>query len=157
MTVSALHPSDLAGQDALDPALISRLANEAFAALPGHPQDAVPQVPASESFNASGLPAAQVFPADLSTASGLYFLDGAKSETETQDYAWNAVPDLDLAPRPFDPHAVKRDFPILQEQVHGKPLVWLDNGATTQKPQAVIDRLTYFLRARKLQHPPRRP
>ena len=44
----------------------------------------------------------------------------------------------------FDVHAVRRDFPILQEQVHGRPLIWLDNAATTQKPQAVIDRLTYF-------------
>ncbi|ARN82814.1 family 2A encapsulin nanocompartment cargo protein cysteine desulfurase [Methylocystis bryophila] len=44
----------------------------------------------------------------------------------------------------FDPYRVKRDFPILQQQVHGKPLVWLDNAATTQKPQAVIDRLAHF-------------
>ncbi|HXY57217.1 MAG TPA: family 2A encapsulin nanocompartment cargo protein cysteine desulfurase [Methylocystis sp.] len=44
----------------------------------------------------------------------------------------------------FDPYRVKRDFPILQQQVHGKPLVWLDNAATTQKPQSVIDRLTHF-------------
>jgi len=44
----------------------------------------------------------------------------------------------------FDVYAVRRDFPILQEKVHGHPLVWLDNGATTQKPQAVIDRLVYF-------------
>ncbi len=49
-----------------------------------------------------------------------------------------------LAPKPFDPYRVKRDFPILQQQVHGKPLVWLDNAATTQKPQAVIDRLSHF-------------
>ena len=44
----------------------------------------------------------------------------------------------------FDPYRVKRDFPILQQQVHGKPLVWLDNAATTQKPQSVIDRLSHF-------------
>ena len=46
--------------------------------------------------------------------------------------------------RPFDPYAIKRDFPILQQNVNGRPLVWLDNGATTQKPQSVIDRLVYF-------------
>ncbi|MCK7474969.1 MAG: aminotransferase class V-fold PLP-dependent enzyme [Rhodopseudomonas palustris] len=40
---------------------------------------------------------------------------------------------------------------------HGRPLVWLDNGATTQKPQCVIDRRCALLRARELQHPPRRP
>lgn len=44
----------------------------------------------------------------------------------------------------FDPYRVKKDFPILQQQVHGKPLIWLDNAATTQKPQAVIDRLAHF-------------
>ncbi|MFG1191874.1 family 2A encapsulin nanocompartment cargo protein cysteine desulfurase [Xanthobacter flavus] len=54
------------------------------------------------------------------------------------------VPDLGPQTRPFDPHAIKRDFPILQQSVHGKPLIWLDNAATTQKPQAVIDRLTHF-------------
>jgi cysteine desulfurase/selenocysteine lyase len=44
----------------------------------------------------------------------------------------------------LDPHAIRREFPILQERVHGKHLVWLDNAATTQKPRAVIDRLTHF-------------
>ncbi|KIM00333.1 Cysteine desulfurase SufS subfamily [Paramagnetospirillum magnetotacticum MS-1] len=44
----------------------------------------------------------------------------------------------------FDAHSVKRDFPILQEQVHGKPLIWLDNAATTQKPRQVIERLSRF-------------
>jgi len=44
----------------------------------------------------------------------------------------------------FDPYAVRKDFPILEERVHGRRLVWLDNAATTQKPRAVIDRLTAF-------------
>ena len=44
----------------------------------------------------------------------------------------------------FDIHAIRRDFPILQEHINGHSLVWLDNAATTQKPQAVIDRLAYF-------------
>ena len=39
----------------------------------------------------------------------------------------------------FDVQKVRRDFPILSQRVHGKPLVYLDNAATTQKPQAVID------------------
>ena len=45
---------------------------------------------------------------------------------------------------PFDVNAVRRDFPILQERVNGRQLVWFDNAATTQKPQSVIDRLSYF-------------
>ncbi|MFP5043042.1 family 2A encapsulin nanocompartment cargo protein cysteine desulfurase [Parasediminibacterium sp. JCM 36343] len=44
----------------------------------------------------------------------------------------------------FDANLVKKDFPILSEQVNGKPIVWLDNAATTQKPKQVIDRISYF-------------
>ncbi|WP_137955430.1 family 2A encapsulin nanocompartment cargo protein cysteine desulfurase [Burkholderia sp. 4M9327F10] len=44
----------------------------------------------------------------------------------------------------FDVNAIRRDFPILQERVNGRQLVWFDNAATTQKPQSVIDRLSYF-------------
>src|SRR4051812_34784157 len=39
----------------------------------------------------------------------------------------------------FDVQRVRRDFPILNQKIHGKPLVYLDNAATTQKPQSVID------------------
>jgi cysteine desulfurase/selenocysteine lyase len=46
--------------------------------------------------------------------------------------------------RLFDVNDIRRDFPILEERVHGKRLVWLDNAATTQKPQAVIDRLVQY-------------
>jgi cysteine desulfurase/selenocysteine lyase len=41
----------------------------------------------------------------------------------------------------FDVAAVRRDFPILSAQVHGRPLAYLDNAATTQKPEAVLDAL----------------
>ncbi len=44
----------------------------------------------------------------------------------------------------FDVESVRRDFPILSRQVHGKPLTYLDNAATTQKPQVVIDSLVDF-------------
>ena len=52
--------------------------------------------------------------------------------------------DLNLSSYSFDAQALKRDFPILRERVNGRPIVWLDNAATTQKPQSVIDRLKYF-------------
>ena len=42
---------------------------------------------------------------------------------------------------------IREDFPILREKVNGNPLIWLDNGATTQRPQAVIDRLSYYYEA----------
>ncbi|MDR1492756.1 MAG: cysteine desulfurase [Planctomycetaceae bacterium] len=46
--------------------------------------------------------------------------------------------------RDFDATAIRKDFPILSEKIHGKDLIWFDNGATTQKPTAVIERLKYF-------------
>jgi len=62
-----------------------------------------------------------------------------------QNY-WDAAPRAanPALATPFDIHAVRRDFPILAERVNGKQLVWFDNAATTQKPQSVIDRLSYF-------------
>ena len=46
----------------------------------------------------------------------------------------------------FDVEEVRRDFPILDEKVHGKPLVYLDSAATTQKPRVVIERLDRYYR-----------
>ncbi len=45
----------------------------------------------------------------------------------------------------FDAARIREDFPILRQNVHGKPLVYLDNAATSQKPQVVIDALTRVL------------
>jgi cysteine desulfurase/selenocysteine lyase len=56
----------------------------------------------------------------------------------------DSVGDLGLSSSSFDVEAIRRDFPILREVVSGHPLIWLDNGATTQKPQSVIDRISYF-------------
>jgi len=47
-------------------------------------------------------------------------------------------------PKIFDIEKIRSDFPILRTTVHGKPLCYLDNAATTQKPQAVIDKLVEF-------------
>jgi cysteine desulfurase/selenocysteine lyase len=44
----------------------------------------------------------------------------------------------------FDVVSVRRDFPALNQQVHGKPLIWLDNAATTQKPLSVIEAVSQF-------------
>jgi cysteine desulfurase/selenocysteine lyase len=68
----------------------------------------------------------------------------ATPAASTYEFRPTLVPDLGSSARPFDPNAVKRDFPILQERVNGRPLIWLDNAATTQKPQAVIDRLSFY-------------
>ena len=47
----------------------------------------------------------------------------------------------------FDVNQLREDFPILREKIYGKPLVYLDNGATTQKPSRVVERMSeYYLR-----------
>jgi cysteine desulfurase/selenocysteine lyase len=80
-----------------------------------------------------GIPFAtpQGTPSQAAAPSGYYFVEPA-----------GAVPTG--AHPAFDVNAVRRDFPILQERVNGRPLIWFDNAATTQKPQAVIDRLAWF-------------
>lgn len=44
----------------------------------------------------------------------------------------------------WQPEILRRDFPVLFQEVHGRPLVYLDNAATTQKPQAVIDAINHY-------------
>jgi len=61
-----------------------------------------------------------------------YFLDHARDPSALVDH------------RAFEVEAIRRDFPILNERVQGRQVVWLDNAATTQKPQAVIDRLAWY-------------
>jgi cysteine desulfurase/selenocysteine lyase len=58
--------------------------------------------------------------------------------------AATAAPTISAPSGFLDIAAIRRDFPILQEKVHGKPLAWFDNAATTQKPQAVIDAISHF-------------
>ncbi len=45
---------------------------------------------------------------------------------------------------PFDVESVRRDFPVLKRKAHGKPLIYFDNAATSQKPQVVIDKLVDY-------------
>jgi len=52
-----------------------------------------------------------------------------------------------VASEKFDVARVRQDFPILSRKIHGKPLVYLDNGATSQKPQCVIDAIDHYYRA----------
>src|SRR5215212_9935577 len=49
-----------------------------------------------------------------------------------------------LSPVMFSGRDIRSDFPVLHQQVHGKPLVYLDNAATAQKPRSVIDALVGY-------------
>ena len=42
----------------------------------------------------------------------------------------------------YDIQKIREDFPILDREVYGKPLIYLDNGATTQKPRQVVEAIT---------------
>lgn len=67
-----------------------------------------------------------------------YFLqDVTSGQEKTMQLPQTAHP-------PFDVNLVRKDFPILRELVNGRPLIWFDNAATTQKPQVVMDRISYF-------------
>jgi cysteine desulfurase / selenocysteine lyase len=102
----------------------------------------IPGLPSSPPADLHALPDAASAPAAPGTSS--YFPGGEK--IGSFEFRPDLVPDMGLSARPFDPHFIRRDFPILQEQVNGRPLVWLDNAATTQKPDVVIDRVSYFYR-----------
>ena len=94
--------------------------------------------------SAASLPAVAVA---QPAASSHYFLGDAQSSryTALQSGKPHGIPQAGASAHPpFDVNAIRRDFPILQERVNGRQLVWFDNAATTHKPQAVIDRLAYF-------------
>ena len=75
-------------------------------------------------------------------ANGFYFLNDLDVNPSAEQLP-SAGKHFDAKPA-FDVNAVRKDFPILREHVNGRPLIWLDNAATTQKPQCVIDRIAYF-------------
>lgn len=109
-----------------DASLIAGLSPQAYG-LPGEAE-------LQKLFAPSG-----TIPASNESGSSFYFLDELKTG------GFNVQPTVLSSAHPaFDVQAVRRDFPILKERVNGQPLVWFDNAATTQKPQAVIDRISYF-------------
>ena len=142
-----------------------------FSAVPGLPVNQVPTAPgisdvgSVSSFggypsvpNASYDVAAPLVPGSVARSApiigspNLDFLSVARSLNSS-----NTVPSVEpyaahtetsalsgLSSGLFDVNAIRRDFPILEERVNGRQLVWLDNAATTHKPQAVIDRISYY-------------
>jgi cysteine desulfurase/selenocysteine lyase len=69
----------------------------------------------------------------------------AEGESLNEAKSMSASPKTGTAParRPFDLAAIRADFPILSTQVYGKPLVYLDNAASAQKPRQVIERVVH--------------
>lgn len=63
---------------------------------------------------------------------------------ESFGFSPSLIPKVNLSSGGLDIASLKKDFPILKEKINGRELVWLDNAATTQKPQSVIDRISSF-------------
>jgi cysteine desulfurase / selenocysteine lyase len=124
-TSELLIPADLKTLGLPEEAALARLANELYRA----------------STPASSLDEPQAGVA-------YYFLEGARHNVSglrvPSDFPQENQLPAAFNPGGIDVDLVRRDFPILQERVNGRPLVWLDNAATTQKPRAVIERLAYF-------------
>jgi cysteine desulfurase/selenocysteine lyase len=114
----------------------------------------VPSSPAASAPSPPGLGGAPPVPADPGVAAPAEaaFAPAPRGTPEAPpspratpyEFQPELVPNRTTSAQAFEPNAVKRDFPILEERVHGRPLVWLDNAATTQKPRSVIDRVSYF-------------
>ena len=122
----------------------------------------VPEATPAVAETVAGAPAALPFASSASPQ--YYFVDavtlrdgyvtpemlgpyGKEEQAKSGNESWKAYKtpaDSSQGRTGLDVHAVRRDFPILQERVNGRQIVWFDNAATTQKPQVVIDRLAYF-------------
>ncbi|RKQ60908.1 cysteine desulfurase/selenocysteine lyase [Vogesella indigofera] len=115
------------------PGVDDRVTAQSFG-LPG--EDVLRALLAGDSRQQPAAPA----PAAAPASSQFYFLEPAVKLDKAPDF------DRHVASRQhgFDVNAIRRDFPILAERVNGKPLIWLDNAATTHKPQSVIDRIATF-------------
>jgi cysteine desulfurase/selenocysteine lyase len=162
---SAIEP----GSSPLDLQVLAQLASEMFRSMPGGSSAPISGAPEfgrapSSAPNLTGLdlhadpvdttllssllkaipsyvPGPAVPAATPASPASFYFLD------EKLAAAPRDVPALPAdAHPPFDAASVRADFPILSERINGRPLIWLDSAATTQKPQAVIDRLSRFYR-----------
>ncbi len=129
-TLASAAPASFDVLPSTDEAALSALARQSFGPPGDRELKRLASVPGSIPFNVPGV---------ASAGSPFYFLNDLTELGRNPQ-----LPGLGSAHPPFDVHAVRRDFPILQERVNGFPLAWLDNAATTQKPQAVIDRLSEF-------------
>jgi cysteine desulfurase / selenocysteine lyase len=145
-----------AGAAVADPYVLPRIGDlTAFAVpsegivptVPGVLAGQTPTVPAAPRGSAPHwLPEAPSVP-ELGWSEAVPVAPDAPAGDEHNYYfltAADPVPRLPDAHEVFDVNAVRADFPILKETVNGKPLIWFDNAATTQKPQVVIDRLSHF-------------
>lgn len=128
-------PLSSAFAGALDNSAVEKLVRELFST------PSAPQTPSPQAQPVSAPP--------VSASPKTAIPSQARSASHTPELFPELFPELvadHRAPSFFNVEAVRQDFPILNERVHGKPLIWLDNAATTQKPNAVIDRISEYYR-----------
>ncbi len=82
----------------------------------------------------------EVYADTVDASPAFYFLREGGSGTGCKGQELSAGPTLSI----LDVDAIRRDFPVLHQRVHGHPLIWFDNAATTQKPRSVIDATSRF-------------
>lgn len=109
--------------------------------IPGEMREVITEGASSAAWPKEFLPGSQApgverIDTPINYGQSFYFLPAPVQKPETVESA-GAVGE-------FDVDSVRLDFPVLQQKVHDKPLVWLDNAATTQKPRCVIDKLVQF-------------
>jgi cysteine desulfurase/selenocysteine lyase len=105
----------------------------------------------AEISHGKGIPQLPLISTTELNASNYYFLSNHETAYLNHDFSSTRQTHSDdlftrlaLSKPLLNVDLIKKDFPILRETVNGKPLIWLDNAATTQKPKQVIDRITYF-------------
>lgn len=150
-------PSDLP-----DPELLSRLATEIFNQLPngqncvGNLGASVPQSSATghDLANVNSLINIPSFDTQVISQTPIYevpshsIFETLRVSSQSLNYYFlesqNQTELNHHNEKLLDIQAIRRDFPILNERVNCRQLVWFDNAATTQKPKSVIDRISYF-------------
>ena len=135
--------------DAFNLEALSKVAQELYAQIPpisaiGTPIESVSKPPKPTSILPVGEVDLQRAIADANSQAN-HSTIRETPESSFSFLSYPTVPKLGLqSGEPFDVNVIRKDFPILHQQVHGKPLIWLDNAATTQKPQNVIDALSLY-------------
>jgi cysteine desulfurase/selenocysteine lyase len=144
-TNSTVQNTNISGvtawEDILNPAFVSRWANDMFKG--NHAPSGSPAPEISVAQSEEELPAQTMDKPDLPAIStpiaeqGYYFLPSSQNGNIPKSEPVYANESIAI-------HAIRKDFPILSRRVNGKPLIWFDNAATTQKPQIVIDTLAQY-------------
>ena len=167
MSIQNLNPGefvnyqkDLPLDDPFDTKLIAKLANEFFAEIKGKDAATLPNNTSKKSNGLSrGYPghvrpyAPEVHPDSQESAIDEALVSGEHSPGSHDSFLFgepkeesirNISTQRQTTTPVFNVSSVRRDFPALHQEVNGKPLIWLDNAATTHKPQSVIDATSSF-------------